>query len=104
MKGSTIVLPVAGITKVVLQSISYAKSLSDNVVAVYVGFDEEEIQRLEKKWEEVNPAFAGSSSAPATAASSAARPLPSKRWNGRHRRVIILRYSFLNSLRPALVA
>ncbi|WP_308637991.1 APC family permease [Paenibacillus silvisoli] len=54
-KGSTIVVPVAGITKVVLQSISYAKSLTDNVVAVYVGFDEEEIERLEKKWEEWNP-------------------------------------------------
>ncbi|SDX75292.1 APC family permease [Paenibacillus sp. CF384] len=55
IKGSTIVVPVAGITKVVLQSISYAKSLTDNVVAVYVGFDEEEIERLEKKWEEWDP-------------------------------------------------
>ncbi|MBM7568269.1 APC family permease [Paenibacillus sacheonensis] len=55
IKGSTIVVPVAGITKVVLHSISYAKSLTDNVVAVYVGFDEEEIERLEKKWEEWNP-------------------------------------------------
>ncbi|QHW31285.1 APC family permease [Paenibacillus rhizovicinus] len=55
IKGSTIVVPVSGITKVVLQSISYAKSLTDNVVAVYVGFDEEEIERLEKKWEEWNP-------------------------------------------------
>ncbi|SFJ51819.1 Amino acid transporter [Paenibacillus sp. UNC496MF] len=55
IKGSTIVVPVAGITKVVLQSISYAKSLTDNVVAVYVGFDEDEIERMEKKWEEWNP-------------------------------------------------
>lgn len=55
IKGSTIVVPVAGITKVVMHSISYAKSLTDNVVAVYVGFDEEEIERLEKKWEEWNP-------------------------------------------------
>ena len=55
IKGSTIVVPVAGITRVVLQSISYAKSLTENVVAVYVGFDEEEIERLEKKWEEWNP-------------------------------------------------
>ncbi|WP_219835512.1 APC family permease [Paenibacillus sp. R14(2021)] len=55
IKGSTVVVPVAGITKVVLHSISYAKSLTDNVVAVYVGFDEEEIERLEKKWEEWNP-------------------------------------------------
>ncbi|AZN39685.1 APC family permease [Paenibacillus albus] len=55
IKGSTIVVPVAGITQVVLQSISYAKSLTDNVVAVYVGFDEEEIERLERKWEEWDP-------------------------------------------------
>lgn len=55
IKGSTIVVPVAGITRVVMQSISYAKSLTDNVVAVYVGFDEEEIERLEKKWEEWDP-------------------------------------------------
>lgn len=55
IKGSTIVVPIAGITRVVLNSISYAKSLSDNVVAVYVGFDEEDIQRMEQKWEEWNP-------------------------------------------------
>jgi amino acid transporter len=55
IKGSTIVVPVAGITRVVMQSLSYAKSLTDNVVAVYVGFDDEEIERMEKKWEEWNP-------------------------------------------------
>ncbi|MFC5649320.1 APC family permease [Paenibacillus solisilvae] len=54
-KGSTIVVPVAGVTRVVMQSLSYAKSLTDNVVAVYVGFDDEEIERMEKKWEEWNP-------------------------------------------------
>lgn len=55
LKGSTIVVPVAGITRVVNNSLSYAKSLTDNVVAVYVGFDDEEIERMEKKWEEWNP-------------------------------------------------
>ncbi|MEK8132517.1 APC family permease [Paenibacillus filicis] len=55
IKGSTIVVPVAGVTKVVLQSIGYAKSLTDNVVAVYVGFDDESIEKMEKKWEEWNP-------------------------------------------------
>lgn len=54
-KGSTIVVPVAGVTRVVMHSLSYAKSLTDNVVAVYVGFDEEAIDRMEKKWEEWNP-------------------------------------------------
>jgi amino acid transporter len=55
IKGSTIVIPVAGITRVVLHSISYAKSLTENVVAVYVGFDEDEITKMEEKWEEWNP-------------------------------------------------
>ncbi|AJY73633.1 APC family permease [Paenibacillus beijingensis] len=55
IKGSTMVIPVAGITRAVMNSISYAKSLTDNVVAVYVGFEEEEIQKMEDKWEEWNP-------------------------------------------------
>lgn len=55
MKGSTIIVPVAGVTRVVMHSLSYAKSLTDNVVAVYVGFDDEDIERMEKKWEEWNP-------------------------------------------------
>ncbi|MEI7024240.1 APC family permease [Paenibacillus sp. y28] len=55
IKGSTIVVPVAGITRVVLHSISYARSLTDNVVAVYVGFDEEDIRKMEQRWEEWNP-------------------------------------------------
>ncbi len=55
IKGSVIVIPVAGITKVVAGTISYAKSLTENVVAVYVGFDEEEIEKMERKWAEWNP-------------------------------------------------
>src|SRR5206468_5454313 len=53
--GSIILIPVAGITQVVRNTISYAKSLSDNIIAVYVGFDEEEIAKMEHKWEEWNP-------------------------------------------------
>ncbi|UUZ85312.1 APC family permease [Paenibacillus sp. P26] len=53
--GSIILIPVAGITQVVRNTISYAKSLSDNIIAVYVGFDEEEIAKMEQKWEEWNP-------------------------------------------------
>lgn len=55
IKGSTIVVPVAGITRVVMNSISYAKSMTDNVVAVYVGFNDEDIAKMESKWEEWNP-------------------------------------------------
>ncbi|MFF2154642.1 APC family permease [Paenibacillus chitinolyticus] len=55
IKGNTIVVPIAGITQVVKQSLGYAKSVTDNVVAVYVGFNDEEIERMEKKWEEWDP-------------------------------------------------
>ncbi|BAU27028.1 amino acid/polyamine/organocation transporter (APC superfamily) [Aneurinibacillus soli] len=54
-KGSVIVIPVAGITQVVRNSISYAQSLTDDVVAVYVGFDDESIKKMQRKWEEWNP-------------------------------------------------
>ncbi|MGM1019946.1 MAG: APC family permease [Bacillota bacterium] len=52
VKGNTIIIPVAGITRVVMNTISYAKTLSDNVVAVYVGVDDEAICKMEQKWEE----------------------------------------------------
>jgi amino acid transporter len=55
IKGSTFLVPVSGVTRVVLNSISYARSLSENVVAVYIGFDEEEIRKMEQKWAEWNP-------------------------------------------------
>jgi amino acid transporter len=49
--GNVVIVPVAGITKVVEQSLVYAKSLSDNVVAVYIGSSPEAIDRMEKEWE-----------------------------------------------------
>lgn len=55
IKGSTVVVPIGGITSVVRNSLSYAKSLTDNVVAVYVGFDDESIRKMEEKWESWNP-------------------------------------------------
>ena len=55
IKGSTVVVPIGGITSVVRNSLSYAKSLTDNVVAVYVGFDDDSIHKMEEKWEGWNP-------------------------------------------------
>lgn len=55
IKENIIVIPVAGITRPVMGTIGYAKSLTDNVVAVYVGFDDESIDKMERKWEEWNP-------------------------------------------------
>ncbi|CAM3113607.1 APC family permease [Sporolactobacillus spathodeae] len=49
-----IVVPIAGITKVVEQSLIYAKSLSGNVVAVYVGDSPEAIEKMEREWNEWN--------------------------------------------------
>lgn len=45
-KGSVIVIPVAGISQVVKNTISYAQSFSDDIIAVYVGFSDEDM----KKW------------------------------------------------------
>ncbi|MFB5673532.1 APC family permease [Paenibacillus terreus] len=55
IKGNTVIIPVAGLTKVVANTISYAKTISDQVVAVYVGFDDESIAKMERKWERWNP-------------------------------------------------
>lgn len=54
-KGNTIIIPVAGITRVVMNTISYAQTMSDHVVALYIGFDDEAIRKMEQKWEEWNP-------------------------------------------------
>lgn len=54
-KGNIIVIPVAGVTRVVSGTIGYAKSLTSNVVAVYVGFDDESVEKMEQKWEEWDP-------------------------------------------------
>jgi amino acid transporter len=46
-----VIVPIAGITKVVRQSIIYAKSLSNNVIAVYVGSNEDAIQNIKDSWD-----------------------------------------------------
>lgn len=54
--GSVLIIPVAGMTKVVANSIHYAKSLSaDRLIAVYVTFDKEEGKRFAEKWKEWQP-------------------------------------------------
>lgn len=53
-KGNVIVVPVAGVNRVVLNTIGYAKSLSENIIAVYVAFDDDDAQKMEKKREEWN--------------------------------------------------
>ncbi|MEC1375156.1 APC family permease [Heyndrickxia sp. FSL K6-6286] len=54
IKGNIFIVPVAGITTVVDRSINYAKSLSDQVIAVYVAFDKEDEKKMELQWAELN--------------------------------------------------
>ncbi|WP_055107023.1 APC family permease [Paenibacillus ihumii] len=51
ISGNVIILPVSGITHVVDHSLNYAKSLSaDQIIAVYIPFEREDIARFEEKW------------------------------------------------------
>lgn len=54
-KEPIIIVPVAGIHRVVLSTLNYAKSLSPNVVAFYVSFSDEEEDKMEEKWEKWDP-------------------------------------------------
>ncbi|MBS4174625.1 APC family permease [Bacillus sp. FJAT-49736] len=54
INGNVFIVPVAGITTVVERSINYAKSLTNEVIAVYVAFDREDEKRMEQKWSELD--------------------------------------------------
>jgi hypothetical protein len=45
------IVPVADLNPVALQSLALARSITDNVVAVHISDDEEQIARLRAKWE-----------------------------------------------------
>jgi len=45
------VVLVSGIHRVVLDTISFAMSSTPNVLALYIGFDDESIEKMEEKWE-----------------------------------------------------
>jgi len=48
---NTVIVPVAGINKPVAAALSYAKSMSDNVVAVYVALNAESGKKMKEEWE-----------------------------------------------------
>lgn len=52
IKENIVIVPIAGITTVVQESLIFAKSISENVIAVYIGFSEEAIDKMEKEWED----------------------------------------------------
>lgn len=52
IEGNVIIVPVAGITRVVENSLNYAKSLKpQQIIAVYISFDKEDDKKFEDKWE-----------------------------------------------------
>ncbi|WP_235845788.1 APC family permease [Neobacillus novalis] len=56
IEGNVIIVPVAGITHVVGNSINYAKSLSaEQIIAVYVSFEREDEKKFEEKWKMWQP-------------------------------------------------
>ncbi|WP_059172022.1 APC family permease [Bacillus sp. FJAT-27445] len=56
IEGNVMIVPVAGVTHVVENSLNYAKSLNaDQIIAVYVAFDREEEKRFAEKWEKWQP-------------------------------------------------
>lgn len=56
IEGHVIIVPVAGITTVVENSLNYAISLSANqIIAVYVAFDRESEKKMEDKWKDFQP-------------------------------------------------
>ena len=56
IEGNVVIVPVAGITRVVENSLNYAKGLFPNqIIAVYVGFDREEEKKFEEKWKQWQP-------------------------------------------------
>ncbi|WP_066254548.1 APC family permease [Neobacillus drentensis] len=56
IEGNVLIVPVAGMTNVVANSINYAKSLSQNqIIAVYVSFERDDEKNFEEKWKKWQP-------------------------------------------------
>ncbi|MFF2482078.1 APC family permease [Paenibacillus sp. NPDC058071] len=56
IEGNVIIVPVAGITHVVENSLNYAKSLhADQIIAVHIPFERDEEAAFEQKWQKWQP-------------------------------------------------
>lgn len=56
VNGNVIIVPVAGMTHVVENTLNYAKSLSaEKIIAVYVAFEREDEKKFEEKWKKWQP-------------------------------------------------
>ncbi len=47
---SKVIIPISGVSRVVAQSVAYAKSISDDVIAVTVAFDDDQAASMREKW------------------------------------------------------
>jgi amino acid transporter len=54
-KKTKVIIPISGVSKVVAQSISYAKGISDDIVVVTVEIDDIQAGKIREKWEHWNP-------------------------------------------------
>jgi hypothetical protein len=50
-----VIIPISGVSKVVAQSVQYARSISDDITAISIVFHEEEEQKLREKWQKWYP-------------------------------------------------
>ncbi|MCL6587916.1 MAG: APC family permease [Anoxybacillus sp.] len=50
-----VIIPISGVSKVVAQSIQYARSISHDITAISIIFHEDEEQKLREKWEKFYP-------------------------------------------------
>lgn len=48
-----VVVPVSAINRVARQTLAYARAISDNVSAIHISDDEDEIERIRKSWSEL---------------------------------------------------
>ena len=46
----TVIVPISAVNRVCRQTVAYARSVSDNVTAVHVTDDEEEVERMRREW------------------------------------------------------
>jgi len=50
LKKQHVILPISGVHKGTLKALRYAKSLSKDITAVYVAFDDSQTQRIQQRW------------------------------------------------------
>lgn len=54
-KEHIVILPIGGINKVVLNTLSYAKKLNGEIIALFISFDEEQERKIQELWDSINP-------------------------------------------------